>query len=333
MHKLFLSLAAAGLVSCAGYNCKAADAETMQMLKEISRKLDAVDARLKKLEEKKPANVVPGMTNNFNPAVFEKITLPDNPTREQAAEYIQKIVNASRGQQSFSSNDPQIALLTRVGSKNLDLLLKHYNANFYVQMAIQNLATPDDKDVILKALKENRNLIVVVLRNGWEKDVKDLILQELKTSRNILPPQWIEAAATFKDPKTYPDLIEYFISGNNPTFTYKAIRMLPGIELEDAVSKMWDRKRLSGNYWERDSAAMIAAEWGHLDALGYLINRLNDPKLEQHMSGEIKNLVWQVTGQYGSPAELAKWAKENGDNLTFDEKTRKYVVRKTESAK
>ena len=85
---------AAGLVSCLGYNCKAADSETerqtLQMLKEMNKKLDAIDARLKKLEERKSANADSRMNNGANLAALEKITLPDNPTREQVVEYIQK---------------------------------------------------------------------------------------------------------------------------------------------------------------------------------------------------------------------------------------------------
>ena len=117
MTKLLLSLAAAGLVSCLCYNCKAADSETerqtLQMLKDINRKLDAIDARLKKLEERKSVNTAPGVNNNTDNAALEKITLPANPTKEQVSEYIQKIVNASRDQRSFSSRDLQVAMLEK----------------------------------------------------------------------------------------------------------------------------------------------------------------------------------------------------------------------------
>jgi len=224
-------------------------------------------------------------------------------------------------------------MLSRVGNKNLDLLLKYYNLTSYIPFAVQNIVTKDDKELILKALKENHNLIGVVLRMGWEKDAKDLILQELKTNHTNLPSQWIEAAVTFKDPKSYPDLLEYLINGGNSNITYKAVRKLPGIELKDAVAKMWDKKRLSNLSWEKDSAAIVAVEWGHLDALAYLINRLKDPQLDQYMSGEIKNAVWQTTGQSGSTEELATWMKENSDKLTFDDKTGKYVMKKAVEAK
>jgi len=329
---------AAGLVSFIGYGCKSADAETerqtLQMLKEINQKLDAIDARLKKTEEKTTVAIIPEINNNTNSIALGKITLPANPTREQTAEYIQKIVNISRGQQSFSSNDPQITMLERVGNKNIDLLLKYYyNSTFYIYNAIQNMVTKDDKELILNALKEKHSLIGIVLRMGWEEDAKSLIVQGLKTNRNILPPQWIEAAASFKDPKTYPDLLECFINSRHCIFTYNAIKKLPGIELEDAVAKMWDKKRLSNLSWEKDDAAIVAVEWGHLDALTYLINRLKQPQLNQHISGEIQNAIWQMTEQSGSPEELDKWFKENGNNLTFDKKTGKYVVKKAGDAK
>lgn len=337
MHKLFLSLAAAGLVSCMGYGCKSADAENerqnSQMLKEINSKLDAIDARLKKLEERRPVNIVSGMNNSINFTELEKNTLPENPTREQVVDYIQKIVNASRNQQSFSSIDPQVAMLSRVGNKNLDLLLKYYNSNSYIPFAVQNLVTKDDKEIILKALKENHNLIGVVLRMGWEKDVKDLIMQELKTNHKNLSSQWIEAAVIFNDPKSYPDLIEYLINGSNSNSTYKAIKKLPGIELKEAVTKMWAKKCRLDFLWEKDNAAMVAAGCGHIDALAYLINRVQSPTLEQFIRREIQNTVWQATGQSGSPEELVKWFKENSEKLTFDEKNGKYIVKKVENAK
>jgi len=337
MNKFLLLLMAAGLVSCLGYNCKAADSETerqtLQILKEMNKKLDAIDARLKKLEERKSVNTAPGVNNNTDNAALEKITLPANPTKEQVSEYIQKIVNASRDQRSFSSRDLQVAMLERVGKKNLDILLNYYDSTLYMQFVLQDMVSESDKEVILNALKEKHSLIGIVLHMGWERDAKDLIIQELKNNRNNLPSEWIEAAASFNEPKTYPDLIEIFIHSRNPSIIYKAIRKTPGIELKEAVSKMWDKKRLSNFSWEKDDAAIVAVEWGHLDALTYLINRLKQPQLNQHISEEIKNAVWQTTGQSGSAEELAKWMKENSDKLTFDDKTGKYVMKKAGDAK
>jgi len=336
MNKLFLSLAATGVVLL-GYGCKSADTEnerqTLQMFKEINRKLNLIDARLKNIEGTQRVNLASGMNNNVDLITLEKITLPANPSREQVMEYIQKIVNISRNQRSFSSSDAQVAMLTRVGNKNLDLLLKYYNTCYYIQLAVQNIVTKDDKELILKALKENHGLIGVVTRMDWEKDAKDLILNELKTNHTNLSSQWIEAVVLFNDPKTYPDLIDYLINGNNSSYTYKAIKKLPGIELEDAVAKMWNKKRSLDFEWGKDNAATVAVEYGHLDALEHLINRLQNPTLQEYSSREIKNAVWQTTGQYGSPEELAKWVKEKRDNLTFDKKTGKFVVKKAEKVK
>lgn len=180
------------------------------------------------------------------------LTLSDNPNPDEVKMYILDIVNASPGQNAFSSRDPQVELLTQIGQKNLPLLIEVLSYvvglknDFYIKQAIVNLADENSKSMILGVLPIHQDLIEVVIRHGWEEDAKDILLTELKNTEQDLPSGWIQAVASLNDPESYPLLRDYFINGPNSSSTYKSIKHLPIKDMDEAVNAVCKKTSVRG---------------------------------------------------------------------------------------
>jgi hypothetical protein len=335
MRLLCILSAVVFLISITG--CQTGPSETdkqiVKNLKEVNQKLVAINKQLKEIkEEVEDADTPLPMSQPYHAQKgpdlrrLKKIKLAKNPTKEQVEEYINKIINTSRGQNRFSPNDPQIAMLSKVGSENIDLLLR-YAQNYYAQTVIPNLATKKDKKKILEALKIYPNLITCIVKNDWGKDAREIIFERLKyNTTGYLHHQWITVAVQLASPKEYAVLEKYFIRGRNPQMTYNALNQLEGFDMKRAVAKAWEYQKRGAQPWQKKQIAAIAAKFGHKDALKYLI-RAYRTETNQHWAGQIRASLYQLTGETFPPKKMAKWYKENEAKLVFDPENEGYIIK------
>ena len=107
---------------------------------------------------------------------------------------------------------------------------------------------------------------------------------------------------------------------------YRAIRDLPGIDLEGAVGQAWERAKREG-VWQTVSMAEAAIEFGHVDALERAVNGLDyGPSAAGYMRNA-RQVVLRHIDFYGTNGEIRRWFHANKDRLTFDPETRKFRVR------
>ncbi len=214
-----------------------------------------------------------------DPRKLSKIKLPDDPTKDQVREYVGKIAQASRNQNSFSSDDPQVRMLTAVGPDHLDVLLESSGRPFGLDMhaieAVRRPARPQHKELVLEHLPWNHELAKVVER-GWVEDARETLVNVLRKRPEYLPEEWIEAAALLVDPATYDDLKWYLIHGGMPERTYEIIRHLPGIDLTETIEKAWEVNRHADEY-RKQRAARVVARFGNVEALGEVVGTGADP--------------------------------------------------------
>ncbi len=336
MRSLCTLSAVAFLIFIAGCQPKTSetDKQIMKILGEINQKLTSIDKQLKavkdKNEDKDEDIPLPGTFNNAARGPdfrrLKKIKLPKNPTREQTEKYIEKIVYLSQKQNRFSQSDPQVSMLCKVDSKNVDLLITYAN-NFYVQYALSRIVTEKDKKKILEALKVYSQLISCVVKNNWIKDAKETIFERLKYSgRGYLSHEWINAAVELASPKEYDILKKYFVYCTNPDMTYRALSQLEDFDMKKAVDEAWKYQKRGTQPWAKKQMAMIAARYGHKDALEYLIN-VYRIETNQHFKGQIQASLYQLTGKTLSPGKMAKWYKENESKLEFDQENEEYIIK------
>jgi len=264
---------------------------------------------------------------------LSEIKLPDHANKDQVRKYVLDIIATSKGQRSWSSRDPHVAMLTKVGKDNVDVLIEALSSteggcDYHVEQAIEHLADETSKPAILEALPIYNDLVTVIVRRGWESDAKQILLTELKSSRQYLPTDWITAVASLSDSNSFPLLREYFINGENKYWTYNAIKHLPIENLSGAVDEAWQRSK-NGDDCNRRYMALIALEYGHMDALSALIDILTSVQSDNYGNAqEIRPAIFRVVDFRGSNEELAQWFRANRDNLRFDPKTRKFVTDK-----
>lgn len=258
---------------------------------------------------------------------LQKITLPENPTKEQVRAYVLDIATASMGQNSYSDSDPQVALLARVGEDNLDVLIEAADGNgmsdYHIMRAINRLATERSKDLVLKNLADHKGMAGVVLRRGWAADARQTLLDGLRGE--YVPCEWITALASLQDTNTYPALLEFLEKGQNRSQTYDSIQHLPGIDLAPSVARAWERARF-GHRWEANGMALIALRYGHTNALESLMRTLQLPSAQENSYETTRTLdaLWEYTEAAGSPDELKAWYDANKTNIVFDAATKKF---------
>jgi len=251
------------------------------------------------------------------------IDLPANATKEQAREYVAKILRVASHNGSYSADDPEVELLERVGPANVDVLIEPLvnvqilNGDIYLVEALRALVAEEHKDLILTSLPSAQELVKVVLARGWTVDAAPILLERLADRRawtnTSLPPEWIEAVASLKRPDSYKDLKTYFYYGLNRYDTWKQIRGLPGMDLTAEVERLWPWARKLDDKWVRVEVAAVAAHYGHLDALQVLFE---DP--QYWPASEVIESVTPYHDDSRDAERAKRWFELNRDRLVFD---------------
>ena len=266
--------------------------------------------------------------------------LPENPSREDAEQYVQQLdatlVFSMYDGASWALDgrkDPETALYAEIGSEYLDLLIpknsemRNRISNNYKIWALEKLAQPEHKQLILSHLKREPNLVQVIMKFDWEKDAKDTLITELQYRTN-LPREWIEAVTNLNDPDTYPPLITYFTHCYDKTWVYGHIKNLPGIDLDSAVNQIWDvAKYEDPSKMECNSVIRMAMEHGKVDALylaGQALKNGNDI-VSWHIN-DIRKAIKIHVGKFETDDAFRKWVSDNQDNILFDLETKMFVV-------
>jgi len=257
------------------------------------------------------------------------IKLSPQPDRTEVVRYVHQIMDLSRKQRSYFESDLQVSLLAQVGREHLDVLVNAIQDGLswsdYAVYAIKQIATEEDKNTVISNLKDKKKLIKVVYAKNWQGDAKEILVNEIMGSSTYFPSEWLDAIASFRDPATYPALKSYLINGWNRHVTFKIIKDLPGMDLSKELPQAWDNSR-SGNEYEVAYLLPDVLAAGHIPALEYTIDMLDNDKKLPNTVVNPRQLVMRFTQVRGSDSEIRKWFKENKNRLYFDKQGKKYLV-------
>lgn len=256
---------------------------------------------------------------NIDEAALKKITLADTPSKDDVDKYVRAIEESAKHQRTHNSSDPQVAMLQKVGAENLDVLL-HVSANdtWYINVAIERMARPEDKAAVLKELPRNHGLLSTVKAHEWLADARPILISTLHRGEKV-GMDWVAAVVMIKDPDTYDDLKAWFaIYGNE--YTWKTFHeSIPDLDLSDAVAKLWEQCK-QGKPWDINRAAPVAARYGNLDALEVLTHSFD----EQYVGEQRRATFSELTGAQGNSQELKAWWEKYKGQLVFDGKAGKF---------
>ena len=267
------------------------------------------------------------------------LTLPSNPTKEQARAYVREILflvgnsNKQGGTSDVPSGMldrvgpghldlvyPEVAMLEKVGPENLDVLVEIWGisdgpqswwVDHFVKAALERLARPEDKALLLKWLPLHEEIVDVMQQKGWIQDMRPFLLARIAehaTDTNVII---LKAAAALRDPAAYNDLIWHFENNMNGPTICDDIKNLPGIQLKDAVVRMWAESK-SWTDWRsewRYSLACAAMDYGVTDALEFAVENLDSPLAAQRwrVPETLRAAILQRTGLRGSDDDIRAW--------------------------
>ena len=277
----------------------------------------------------------PSSEHGADPKALTKITLPENATKEQVKAYIEEICLASGQQNILRSDDPQIKMLEKVGHANLNLLIENLStwppASFYVLAAIKSLVLPEDRDQIIANLSKATKLIEIVQEKSWAAAAKDEMWKTIQNKPDWIPNGFVLALASLSDPATYEDLSRAFSTSYGKYHLFEAIRTLPNFDLKKAVDAAWEYQKTGRRYApssgdiEDYSTAVLAARYGHRDALDYLF-KVFDAKVEVPSGFPQPAEAIRSVSDIPAGEDLATWYKNAGDKIRFDEGKQRFIA-------
>jgi ABC-type transport system involved in multi-copper enzyme maturation permease subunit len=288
-----------------------------------------------------------GSSSSELPDSLKGLELPENPSRSDVWKYILRIVGAKE-ENNFSEENPEIALLVKVGPANADeLLLALYNNGCEDNDLIGainklDLSGTPCKEMVLRYLPGMQSLIGAVIKNHWEADAKGTLLEGITNASRTgegIDRDWIRTLASVRDPTTYPALLTYekgqiaSLLGshndyweNNPMYL---IRELPGPVISSMIAEMW-----KDSHSKESEGYLIgtAASWGipsALDRAGEILRTVTGSgKDQQRLRSRARKAILNTTA---CPAklldvELAAWYDANKASLFFDPHLGRFLV-------
>ncbi len=294
---------------------------------ELEAQIKQMDARIKLLEAKVTALQGKLVGKQSHKTPLDDIKLPANPTIDQVNVYLDEIMATCVGKNSFSSNDKEIDMIKKIGSKHVPLLIdrlnqRRHSGSFYIKYALESMVDNSHKELIISKLEDVQSLADVVYNRGWQEDAREILLRVLKQRKRNLDSDWIQCVAALADESTIPDLKWHFLHSSNSAWIYQHINAVPNIDLTDEVKKVWQRSKFAHDY-ERLSMAKIAIAYGHKDALEALIDGLKTSESEWQRR-EIRQTLNRHLSKKGSNEELLKWFKWHKDEVTFNKEKKMF---------
>lgn len=259
-----------------------------------------------------------------------KIKLPQNPTKRQVREYIQKILIESRNQRSYLAADPQVSMLIDVGAEHIDVLVEATTDNVpwtrYPVEAITQLATERDKSLVLSKLRQKKKLSTVVYHKDWSADARDILISGLKNYTGYVPYDWIRALASLQDPASYAVLKAYMENGWNRHSTYRIIKTLPDINLNQSLQKAWENSRSTNNKYETGYLTSDVIGTGYMPALKFTVDMLDtNYDIPTHVFNA-RLVALRYLDTTGDNHDIRQWFYANQSRISFDSVSGKYRV-------
>ncbi len=267
---------------------------------------------------------------------------PENWTKKQVKNYVLAILSFAQRQPPGPDGDPRIGAIRAVGSENVDVLINllpsenpgiwpsysRLRTDWCLVMAIEQLACDKNKKIIVKSLRENPKLIDVVLQKDWVQEARKPLVDEFLKSPLNVSLQWVVAVARLQDPRTYEKLRQRLVHGRNRRIVYMALKKIPDIKLEGAVSDAWEWCKREGNCF---SFCLIPLSLGDARALELAMEILksDDARKQEYSLDRFAKFLGRYTEAKGSPTDILKWYDENKERLFFDKKDRVWRVRRS----
>lgn len=271
---------------------------------------------------------------------LDLIVLPQEPTREQCAAYIETLRDhlRGRGRVGWSNMDPEVEKLKAVPEKHRDLLfdevLNETTLRNYAFFALKDTDARAFRDRVIASLPDKPQYITIVTAYGWYEQARPFILKRLASAQGSVMPIWFQAFVEVAKPEHYAKLHELTTRSLNeaPQFL-SLLATLPDYDMANTTNACWrltaDGVRKSNSDFSRRQLAPLVASYGNVEALGVLVDRLhrapNTMMQTRDLDDQRLNVIRLIDFR-GSDRDIKEWFDANRDKLVFDNLTKRFVV-------
>lgn len=287
------------------------------------------------------------------------IVLPENPSRQQTKAYIADLVKLNIrlkdrgiGYARLLESMATYQKFDAVPDRHIDLLISNLKEWWIKPEIAQSIARRDPKvikPIVIAGLDKHPDNIIAIRYFGWYEDAKEPILRKLEKTESLhrMPNEdnWLHAFTYVAEPKHYPKIKQLFVSSFRRSQKVRLLETMPNYDILDTVRACitaTEKNIAEGNpkgdylsqvFIELERLWVIAAGAGDVDALGELIDVLNNRKPDASFKylqlGE-KDLQRDNVTQFiefkGSNKEIAEWFEANREKLVFDNFKKRFVV-------
>ncbi|MEM7357770.1 MAG: hypothetical protein AAF431_01580 [Pseudomonadota bacterium] len=259
-----------------------------------------------------------------------RVQLPSEPSKREIIDYINSIFILSRNQESYDKGDPQILMLTLVGSESMNLLLSASKdgrkQGLYGLEAIRLLADVHSKDFILKNLRTHPFLAKVIWDKEWCADAESILVSFVSAGYGANHGYYdmIKCLDGLKNPEYYPLLRKALAESWDPYHVLLALTHTPDTEFVDELREAWARKRERGVQYMTEEAL----ETGYLPAFHYLWDVFDNEEISDYDQRHARRLLVRFSDFDIAENELMNWYQINKNQIEFDSTAKKFVLAK-----
>ncbi|MCM8533145.1 MAG: hypothetical protein NE330_18400 [Lentisphaeraceae bacterium] len=311
----------------------------------LNKRVKALEAKVKELEEKlggqagqqvNPAvapvqqALMPNahrFSNGANKAALLAIQEPRVWNEQSVKNYLNEISIASANQTSYGSEDYQVFLIKKIPMEYAEVLIKSqdFKIDSYIKYSLPDMVRDQDKALVIKNLYDFTEFAKAVLtRPTWHTSAWPIMMKALK-NKEYVDHELLQYVASKDRPDGNKALLSYFeMHGSQFNLDLLKQTSLRENDFKKSVQRMW-KKNKSGDSYKRNSAALVAVQYGESEALQVLMKILKNPNgADSYTLRKSKELFGNLLD---TNDDALTWYEANRRKIRFDERTKKYVAR------
>ena len=260
--------------------------------------------------------------------LLNKVSLPENASDCEINDYISIILQLSQNQSYYISTHPQVMLLTRAVRDKINIIIPYGKNNYgpvmYVDEVLKNLASEDNRDLIIEAFDQYDYLIDVIAHKKWGQYAEKTLIEKAAKYSYQVNYDYVEALVSIQDEK-HNELLRKIIltPTNNRHIALMRIKNQPNFDYDVVLNEIWNNQTLSE--LESQYTVMDALNTGNKMALQWLI--LNPDKSIYNASCKTGyECATNVLISDLDKAELKEWYKNNREYLLFSKNDKTFKI-------
>lgn len=274
--------------------------------------------------------------------LLDEIQLPENPTSEEAKAYIKAL------REFTLPGTPESRVIYDAIVDKLKILPYEHNellARESINRTTLRLQASDAREIILSQsfleknprparIDQNTDIELALLYTPLE-EVRERLVDHIQNPESYKSPLVLLAATELRDPALYPTLQDILAdrvpSSIALTTLLPALALIPDYDIvntADICFKVAKEKTKYKSNLRRSEATKFIAQFGNIEALGYIIDNLQKRPIDQFSRYRVTGAreILTIIDFHGTDAEIKAWYKKNKNELVFDTLRGKYTL-------